>query len=264
MLRVGYFQFRPVFGAVEKNRATVLAALARARADLIVLPELPFTGYAFKNRLELSELAEDPRRSPTLNALTELCRARSLYVATGFAERHGKRLYNSAFLVGPRGVVQHYRKLHLFFREKLYFDEGNLPLGVSSVRGAKVGLMVCFDYMFPEVARRLALLGADLLAHPSNLVTHYGQGVMATRALENGVFAITANRIGEDRRPGGKVRFTGMSQIVDPRGELIAKAAGGKPALTIVRIEPTVARDKYFTPMNHLLHDRRPAFYQSR
>jgi predicted amidohydrolase len=261
MLKIGFYQFRPVFGAVEKNLQHVVEVAGRAGVDLLVLPELAFTGYAFRDRLELQTLAEDPKKSPTLEALAAVCRGRRLHLVTGFAERAGKKLYNSAFLIGPRGIVQRYRKLHLFNVEKRYFDAGDLPLTVSHVAGVKIGVMICFDYAFPEAARRLALDGADIICHPSNLVTRYGQGVMRTRSIENGLFTVTANRVGVERRTGTRLRFTGGSQIVGPRGELLAHAPLATAALRVVTVDPRTARDKQFTPLNHLLHDRRPKYY---
>ena len=104
-------------------------------------------------------------------------------------------------LLGPRGLLQTYRKVHLFNQEKRWFDPGDLPFQVERVRGVRVGMMICFDWVFPEASRALALQGADLVAHPSNLVLDYCQRVMPARCIENGVFAVTANRFGEDRRP---------------------------------------------------------------
>jgi predicted amidohydrolase len=84
---------------------------------------------------------------------------------------------------------------------------------------------------------------------------------MVARCIENGVYAITANRFSEDRRPSGRVRFTGRSQIVDPRGDLLHRAPTQRTQLHIAQIDPTKARNKKITPNNHLLKDRRPEFY---
>jgi predicted amidohydrolase len=258
MIRVGYFQFRPLFGMPERNCDRVLAALRSARADLIVLPELPFTGYYFSGRREAEALAEDPRRSPIVERLVDLCRRRDMHLVTGFAERARGRVYNSSLLLGPHGLLRTYRKIQLFNMEKGWFDPGNRPPEVATVQGIRVGMMICFDWIFPEVARSLALKGADLIAHPSNLVLQYCQQAMFARCIENGVFAVTANRCGSDRRPHGQVRFTGRSQITGPRGETLGRAPASREELRIVRIDPRRARDKRMTPTNHLLRDRRP------
>lgn len=261
MLRVGYYQFRPLFGKISNNLKKVITALGEASADLIVLPELAFTGYYFRDREETMRLAEDPDASDTVEALAALCRARDFFLVTGFCERRGDKVYNSAFLIGPSGIAAIYRKLHLFNEEKHYFDPGDLPLAVHEVRGARLGLMVCFDWAFPEVARILAILGADVLCHPSNLVLGYCQRAMLTRCLENQVFAITANRFGVDQRPHGSLRFTGGSQIVAPGGRLVQRALSQRETLYLSDIDPEDARNKRITPLNALLDDRRAEFY---
>ena len=261
MLRVGFYQFRPRFGELEANSRRIEDALRGVEADLIVLPELAFTGYLFRDRAELRLLAEVPEQSPSIAGLRRLCRDRGMHVVTGFAERAGSRLFNSALLIGPRGPLRRYRKIHLFNEEKRWFDAGDLPLEVHRVRGVRLGMMVCFDWVFPEVARTLALAGADLLCHPSNLVLDHCQRVMRARCLENGVFAVTANRIGADQRPQARLRFTGRSQVVDPAGRVLCAATAARERLAVVEIDPRAARVKRITARNHLLKDRRPQFY---
>lgn len=260
-MRVGYYQFCPEFGAVARNLAQVERALNGADADLIVLPELAFTGYFFENRTELAGLAEDVSDSQTVDALTDLCRRNDFHIVTGFAEHCGDKLYNSALVIGPDGVEHTYRKLHLFSTEKDYFDPGDTPPEVVAVRGARIGVMICFDWIFPEMARSLALQGADLICHPANLVLTYCQDAMVTRCLENGVFAITANRTGKDTRPHGEIAFTGQSQVVNPKGERLANSDALEDALVIHEIDPTTARDKSLAGNNDLFTDRRPTFY---
>jgi len=92
-------------------------------------------------------------------------------------------------------------------------------------------------------------------------VLDYCQRVMVARCIENGVFAITTNRFGEDRRSFGNVRFTGRSQIVDPKGKILNRAPTQRADLFVTEIDPARARDKMITPRNHLLKDRRPDFY---
>jgi predicted amidohydrolase len=261
-LRIGYYQFRPRFGAVRANTARIVAALERADADIIVLPELPFTGYCFRDRREIASLAEDPARSPTVDALSALCRRRRFHVVTGFAEKRRDRLFNSALLIGPRGLRHTYRKLHLFNDEKLYFDPGDTPLAVQRVRGARIGMMICFDWIFPETARALALAGADILCHPANLVLPHCPQAMLTRCIENGLFAVTANRIGRETRPHAALRFIGQSQVAAPGGKLVHRAPAAREELYVATIDPARARDKQITPRNHLLHDRLPSRYR--
>ena len=263
MLRIGFYQFRPWFGQVKKNLDKVVQALQDVSADLVVLPELPFTGYYFKDRHEVTALAEAVSGSATVAGLVDLCKERNFYLVTGFAEKDKEKYFNSALLLGPEGVIHTYRKIHLFNEEKVWFDPGDKPLQIHKVRGVNLGVMVCFDWIFPEVVRSLALLGADIICHPSNLVLSYCQDAMVTRCLENNVFAVTANRFGADKRSQGTLRFTGKSQITAPRGKVLFRALSQREVLHVEAIDPSLARDKSITARNDLLHDRRPDFYVS-
>ncbi len=261
MLKIGYYQFRPKFGKVQRNVQQVVSALEDVQADLIVLPELPFTGYYFHDREEVKQLAEDPHHSTTVDSLISLCREREMYIVTGFAEKQRDKYFNSALLLGPEGIVHIYRKLHLFFEEKHWFDPGDIPLQVQEVRGARIGMMICFDWIFPEVTRALAVLGADVICHPSNLVLSYCQQTMLSRCLENGIFAVTCNRFGKDIRPQGELRFTGKSQVVAPKGVLLHRAPSQRSELYVTEIDIDQARDKHITQLNDMMEDRRPEMY---
>jgi predicted amidohydrolase len=269
--RVAALQTRPVFGDVAGNarRALALADSISPRAALYVLPELALSGYAFVSKAEARALAETPdaRReaeSPGLAAVAAWARARRAHVVIGFPERGaGGRVYNSAALLGPDGRVKDvYRKLHLFDAEKLWFTPGDRAPRVSRVGPARVAMIVCYDWRFPEIARVLALAGADVIAHPSNLVVPaLAQQAMRVRALENRVFAVTANRVGEDVRPGVTLGFTGRSQIIDVNGGVLASAGAKAPKALVAELDLARARDKRFTARNELFTDRRPAFY---
>ena len=264
--RVAVVQTHPVFGEVEENVTEALtlashALAAAGRADLVVFPELFNTGYVFVSRREALDLAEDAVRGPTARALTAFCREHGTAAVGGLCERHGRELFNSAVWAGPRGVRGVYRKVHLFAREKRWFARGREPWPVFRVGPARVGLMICFDWRFPEAARCLALGGADLVAHPSNLVQPHCQEAMRTRALENLVYCATANRVGADRRGRRTVAFTGASQVVDPAGRVLARAGVRRAEALVVDLDLAAARRKRVTESNHLLADRVPALY---
>ncbi len=258
---VGYFQFSPEFGNRVTNTEKVQDSLSGVKADLIVLPELAFTGYYFEDRNELNQLAEDASDSVTVSKLSKLCKSNNLYIVTGFAEREGNKLYNSALLIGPSGLTATYRKIHLFNTEKEYFDPGNIPLKPVGINGVSIGLMICYDWVFPEVTRSLALQGGDIICHPSNLVLSYCQKTMMSRCIENGVYAITANRTGTEVRPHGELTFTGQSQIVDTKGGMLASSNVDSEDLVLQEIDPSAAKQKMLTENNHLLNDRRPEYY---
>lgn len=148
MLKAGFFQFHPLFGDVKTNLNKIISVLDKVEADLVVLPELAFTGYYFNSRAELEHLAEDPKDSAIVDGLKKFCKAHQLYMVTGFAEKASDKVFNSALLFGPEGMIHTYRKLHLFNTEKDYFDPGDTPLDVTSVRGIKIGLINAYGLSF--------------------------------------------------------------------------------------------------------------------
>jgi len=123
-------------------------------------------------------------------------------------------------------------------------------------------MMICFDHLFPESARSLALLGADVICHPANLVMpDLAQRTMAVRALENGVFTATANRVGEESRTDETLVYTGQSQIVGPDGEILARLSSDRAEVAVVEIDIERARKKRITEHNDKLADRHPEHY---
>jgi len=260
--RVAFVQGRPRFGEPERNLEHGLALAGTVRADLVVIPELWSSGYVFSSHAEVATLAEDAERGLTARALKAAARREKRHYVAGFPERHRGRFYNSAMLVGPTGVRAVYRKLHLFEREQEWFSPGNIPLAVHRVGPARLGMLICFDWRFPEAARTLALLGADVIAHPSNLLYRNAQRMMIARSFENRVYTITANRTGTESRPGGRVPFTGRSQIVDPMGEVIASATKTEEIARAADCDLARSRDKAMTRMTHLWTSRRPEFYR--
>ena len=261
-MKVGYFQFAPVFGDITRNLSTMSHRLSTVECDLMVLPELFNTGYQFVSVDEVRALAEEIPGGPTTERLRKLAAERRTHVVAGLAERAGNRLFNSAVLVGPGGLIGVYRKTHLFFEENLFFSPGDTGFPVFDIGPARVGLMVCFDWFYPESARTLALKGADVIAHPSNLVLPHCPDSMVTRCLENHVFAVTCNRTGWEER-GGKKRLTyiGNSEVVTPDGEILRRAKSDQETLAVVEIDPLEARNKKINPYNDLLAGRRPEFY---
>ncbi len=266
-MRIGIVQTHPVFGEPAANLSAVERALAGAQpgADLWVIPELFATGYVFGSRAEVERLAEPVPDGPTTRGLVDLARARRTSIVAGVAERAADgRFHNSCVAVDPAGGVRAlYRKTHLFDFEKEWFDPGDTGFMRVDLAGARVGLMICFDWRFPEAARTLTLMGAQVIAHPSNLVHPHCQEAMVTRALENGVFVVTANRIGTEARAGHDATFTGRSRIIAPGGKVLAEGPVDRIWTGAVEIDPSAADNKFVTEHNDLLADRRPEFYRS-
>jgi predicted amidohydrolase len=254
-------QFSPLFGRKEENVERVINSLRGAKADLLVLPELFSTGYLFLNEEELRRSAETIPDGLTVSKFLELAKKQSTNLVFGIAERADDKLFNTSVLVTAKGECFVYRKLHLFDREKNLFSPGDKELEVFDIGEAGIGMMICFDWIFPEVARSLALKGADIICHPSNLILPHCQDAMVTRCIENRVFAITSNITGTEKRRKEELTFTGRSQIVDPKGRVLAQANAEEEKLCIIEIDPLLAKDKKVTPNNHIFEDRRTDFY---
>ncbi len=261
-MKVGAVQFFPVFGAVARNIAKAISMVKGKEADLWVLPEHFATGYQFKNRDEVLALAE-PADGPTVRTMAGKAAEFGCYFIGGFPEREGGLVFNSAFVVGPEGVLGVYRKTHLFDREKELYAPGSRGFMTFDVAGVQVGVMICFDWYFPESARSLSLAGAQVIAHPSNLVLPHCPEAMKFRALENRVFTVTANRVGtESRLPDEELTYIGQSVIYSPRGELLARGKEADEDVLLVEIDASAALDKSVTSRNDVHGDRRPAFYK--
>jgi predicted amidohydrolase len=262
MVRVGFVQFCPIFGNKKENLKKISHLIQNVDADLLVLPELCTTGYIFKDKEELENLAESIPDGPTVEFFKDIAKGKRINLVWGMAEKDRDRVFNSSVLLTPEGEAKVYRKIHLFDEEKFLFAPGDKELDVVKINGAVIGMMICFDWIFPEACRVLALKGAEIICHPSDLILPYCQNAMVTRCIENRVFTITANRTGTERRNEKKLTFTGKSQIVSPEGEVLALASKDKDEVNVVKIDPGVAKDKKATPNNHLWEDRKTDFYK--
>lgn len=261
-MKIGFLQFAPKFGAIKENSAHVAKMLTNCNSDLVVLPELFSTGYMFSSRKELQSLAERAEESSALGLLADVAAVERIHLVAGFAELacDGK-IYNSAALIGPGGMIGIYRKNHLFDREKEMFTPGDGPPPVFTIPGARIGIMICFDWIFPETTRILMLEGAQIICHPANLVLPFCQAAMITRSIENGVFSVTANRIGSESAGDRNLTFTGRSQVTDPRGNILASATDSGQDLCAVNLDPSEADMKDLTERNSIIEDRRNDLY---
>jgi predicted amidohydrolase len=263
----GYFQFKPEFCNPEQNISVIESALKDKKFDLIALPELANSGYLFSSIDELQKTSDEIPYGIFCRFLKKIAKDKNAAVVSGICERAGDKFYNSSVLVYPSGEIKTYRKLHLFYEEKLWFTKSENPFEVYSfsndnVKNVKLGMMICFDWIFPESARTLALKGMQVLCHPSNLVMPYCQDAMVTRALENRIFTITCNRTGKEINGGKELYFTGMSEICAPDGSIIHRGSKENNEVVIVEINPDEALDKNVNPNNNLFEERRTEYYR--
>jgi predicted amidohydrolase len=258
-LKIGYIQFAPALGDIQATMRGIDSLMDRCpQADLLVLPELCNSGYNFESPQQAWATSEEIDDSLFLKSLESLCQRHGLHIVSGFNERDRDRLYNSAVLVGPQGYLGKYRKLHLFLNEKDFFEPGDVGLPVFDIGPCKVGMLVCFDWLFPEAWRVLALKGTDVICHPSNLVLPgLAQRAVPIRALTNRVYVVTANRIGTE----GDLLFTGLSTIANPRGDVLRQASASEEEVGLADIDLGLSREKAITPRNDVFADRRPEEY---
>jgi predicted amidohydrolase len=259
-MKIGYAQLDLKFGSVDsniKNALDFIEIAAKLETELLVLPEYLNSGYPFRAKSETERLSEPIPDGFSCRALESAAREYSMFLVTSLCEKSEGKFYNAAVLFGPKGFGGKYRKTHLWDDEKVWVSLGDLDFNVFDIGKAKIGIMVCFDWRFPEVPRTLAIKGAEIICHPANLLLPYCQTAMLGAAVQNGVFIVTANRIGRCRG----ILYTGKSQIVDPTMKVLARSSSNKKSLKIVDVVPSRASNKQINRYNNLLGDRRPDLY---
>ena len=268
-VRVACQQIAPVVGDLEGNRQLTSDAIAEAvasGAQVVVLPELASSGYVFESVEEARSCAE-PAAGQTLQSWSRAASGSGAVVVGGFCELGDDGLlYNSAALVDATGVVAVYRKIHLWDREKLFFEPGLECAPVVETRFGRIGVQVCYDLNFPEVARGLALAGADLIVLPTNsprFPRPEGERpieivlAMASAHLSHVFFAM-CDRCGPERG----VEWVGGSVICDEWGWILAGPPEDfGPGLVIAECDLSRARDKVWNERNDVFGDRRPELY---
>ncbi len=252
-----------------RNLAAIRAGLRQAAergGRLVIFPECALTGYGFDSREEALPFAET-LPGPATDAIAADCRELDVWAVFGLLERGAAgELFNACALVGPQGFVAGYRKIHLpLLGVDRFTTPGDRPFAVHDLGGLRLGMNICYDGSFPESARVLMLLGADLVVLPTNWPT----GAISTvchlvqaRALENHIFYAAVNRVGEERG----FRFIGQSRIVQCNGEIVAQAGEYNAEVIVAEIDPAAARNKHIVKIPgkyelDRLADRRPEMY---
>lgn len=274
-VRVAVVQFEPHVGVenLKANATAVeerLAAAAEHGAGLIVLPELATTGYVFETREEAYAHSEPVPGGRSVDMFTRIATERDLYIVGNVVEQANGKLYDTAVLVGPDGYIGRYRKTHLWNTEKLWFTPGDEGFSVFDTRIGRIGLLVCWDIWFPETARIVTQLGADIICIPTGWVWTppplYDQSgvcmaahLTITAAHANNVFIATADRIGQERGAG----FMGNSLIAGTNGWPVDRIAGpDEDTIIYADIDLTAARTApIWNQLNDLHRDRRTDLY---
>jgi predicted amidohydrolase len=234
-------------------------------AQLVIFPECALTGYCFESLEEAAPFAE-PVDGPSVNSIGEACRETGAHAVVGFIEKDGPRFYNAAMLVGPDGLVGNYRKVHLpFLGVDRYLTPGDKQFEIFDLPFGKVGVNICYDASFPEAARTLKLLGAELIILPTNWpegAWRTPEFVINTRANENHVNFAAVDRVGVERG----WQFIGRSKVVDFNGDTMAEAGRDREEILSVEVDLRRAGDNRIVNVAgsyeiDRLADRRPDFY---
>jgi predicted amidohydrolase len=265
--RVGLVQFEPIpediSGNAEKASELVLKAISN-RADIIVLPELSNSGYLFENKRHAFSLAESLENAKSINYWIKLAVQHNVYIVAGINERFGDDNFNSAVVVGPEGMIGVYRKIHLWDLENLFFTKGNEFPPIFELPFAKVGLQICYDLWFPEMSRKQALMGAELICVPTNWSPtpdgsaydanglFVGHHLMISHASVNHMSFACTNRIGSEKN----LVFLGGSCVINSSGHIIDDICSRDNE------EVKVVEVSNYKGKRGFLHDRREAFYE--
>lgn len=242
-----------------------LQEASRKAANFVIFPECTLSGYAFDS-LEEARQAAETVPGPSIAMIAQVCQRLNLWTVFGLLEADGDRVYNSAVLVGPSGMLARYRKIHLpFVGADRFTTPGDEPFAVHDIGGLRIGMSICYDGSFPETTRILALLGADLVVLPTNWPAGAESTVkylVQCRALENHVYYAAVNRVGTER----ETTYIGQSRIVDVNGELLAVASAEEETILFAELDVMRPRNKQVVriPGKFLLHrlnDRRPEMY---
>ncbi len=271
LVKIACIQMQPAIGEIDFNihkSVELIESAAAEGATLIVLPELCNSGYVFESRDEAFALSEQVPGGPTCNAWSQVAAEHGLHIVAGICERDGDALYNSSVLIGPKGHVGTFRKVHLWNAENLFFEPGNLGYPVFKTPLGRIGTFICYDCWFPESFRLCALQGADVVCVPTNWVPIPGQDpkreamanilVMAA-AHCNSVFVAAADRVGTERGQP----FIGQSLIVSYTGWPIGGPASAERE-EIIYAEANLAdarRKRNWNEYNQVLRDRRTDLY---
>ena len=267
--KIACVQMDVAIGNVEANRKKIVDRLrtaAESGAELAIFPECALTGYCFDSLEEVTPFAESID-GPSAEAIADACRETGANAVAGFIEKDGSRFYNAAMLVGPDGVIGGYRKVHLpFLGVDRFLTPGDQPFRIFELPLGRIGINICYDASFPEAARALKLIGAELIILPTNWPTgawRTAEFIINARACENHVNFAAVNRCGVERG----WEFIGRSKVVDYNGDTLGEASREREEMLIIELDLQEANKNKIVNVAgsyeiDRLADRRPEFYE--
>lgn len=254
---ISLLQMKITPGKVEKNLMKASALLETARkegAEIAVLPEMFSSGFYYQ---DLAGMADE---SPSvLLSLKGMCKDGGISLLFSVPEKDGSAIYNTAYIIGGDGKIKgKYRKVHLFglFQEDRYFSGGNATV-LRKISSFKVAPLICYDLRFPEISRKMTLMGAEIIAYcsqwPRERVAHWNT-LLKARAIENQVFVVATNGCGKS----GKIHLAGHSLVISPFGETLLDCGSSEGSFTVALDEEQITHFRRTLPC---LRDRRPEVY---
>ena len=231
-------------------------------ADLICFPELNVTGYSTRTTIEDSA---EPVPGPISRRLQQMALEFQIVILAGMAEKdNSDRIYASHLVVTPQKISGIYRKVHIAPPELGIFSAGN-AVPVFQIESANLGIQLCYDVHFPELATRMALKGADIvfMAHasprgtPSEKLNSWLRHLTA-RAFDNGVFIVACNQNG-DNQTG--LQFPGVAVVLNPSGEILTKNISGQDGIVVADLKAKTLAAVRGHRMRYFLPNRRPELY---
>lgn len=287
MIKLAMVQFSPIHKNIIPNYNFTKQQIKKTNADIIIFPEMSLSGYFFTDR-ETLRIYTKTFEDFAEGELQELATKLNKVIIFGFAEQDDKngiqKIYNSAILISPQKEETFvYRKSHLFYKENDVFDKSDLTsiykFASSEVKqeyenkriqfnsnfipmylkhlDLNIGILICYDWRFPELARKYATSGADLLVYPSNLVTPYWLNAFPARAIDNKVFVAVSNRIGIEKSGEEEVKFNGRTCFFNTNGEILTKFSESEFESQIIEFNHLESRNKRINEKNDVFVDLR-------
>ena len=261
-------------GPLTANIATVEAHVREAAqhgAKIILPPELFEGPYFCKTQvLEPFAMARPTAKHPSVIAMQALAKELQVYIPTSFFERDGPHYYNSLAMIDDAGAIMGvYRKSHIpdgpGYSEKFYFRPGNTGFKVWDTKYGRVGVGICWDQWYPETARAMMLMGADVLMFPTAIgdepaaedldTSRLWRRAMVGHAVSNVVPVVASNRIGAE----GAMNFYGHSFITNERGDLVVEYGAEESGVLVAEFDLELVRKHRAT--FGFFRDRRPELY---
>jgi len=265
-IRIAVVIFNSPVGRVQQNLDRMLPWIEKAKkqgAALVCFPELNVTGYSTDPVIK--EYAE-PIPGPISRQLEQTARDTEIVILAGMAEKDETgRIFASQLVTGPRGIAGVYRKLHIAPPEQAVFSQG-IQVPLINILGVNLGIQLCYDAHFPELATRMAVDGADIIFMPhasprgtpqeklNSWLRH-----MTARAFDNGVFIVACNQVGKNQKG---LEFPGLAVVIGPSGNILTDKTGGGEDMLVTDLKSDALSAVRDHKMRYFLPNRRPELYE--